>query len=216
MKIKNKIAAALTAAYLAMASVSPAKAGGYINLFSHTDIKEEKTEPYGEVFISKKLSDYLAGELFAEANYLDGSLDNIYSELTASYTSTEKLPGLGLWAENVMMDGAEDFYRGGLMWSGSPCKDAFFLARIGYGTNMEGDDATARIIFNLNLDKGSVGFMVNSQSIASGHVYSEIPRLEYKLNEDISLAGEGVYMRNVIDDKVEEDLGVRAGLRVNF
>lgn len=220
MKIRKTIATALAIAYIGLTSIMPAKAEttGNLNLMAHYDTATEQTEPLAELWLMKTFPRGLTGELYAETIAEDGDINGVYAELTGYHNTGEhfKVPGFGPWIEYVAITDADDIARGGLMWQGSPWKNAFLLARAGYGTNMEGNDITARIIFNQDFKKGSLGFMVNSQSIASGHIYSEIPRISVRLTDNIDLTAEGMYNRSVIDGVVNENYGVRGGVKIKF
>ncbi|MBI5388917.1 hypothetical protein HZB01_00895 [Candidatus Woesearchaeota archaeon] len=100
--------------------------------------------------------------------------------------------GFGVWAEYVWLGGDSSFEKGGLVYTPDLGNGTFFLARVGYGTNNEGLDGTARLIFNRQLtDRFSVGSMVNSGSLAGTHIHAEVPRVQFNLNPNFALYFEG-------------------------
>lgn len=192
---------------------------GNLDLLAYYDGGTRKTEPYSEVWIMKPFPHGLTGEFYAETMAQEGNITGAYAELIGYYDIGQhfKLPGLAPWLEYVVITGSDDFARGGLMWSGSPWKNSFLILRAGYADNMEGNNATARIIFNQNLPHGSsIGGLINSQSIADGHIHAEIPRLYFGLNEHVGLTAEATYDRSESGGGVNNTFGVRGGVRVKF
>lgn len=191
---------------------------GNLDLLAYYNGKSKKTVPYGELWLSLQL-DKLSGELYLETMAEEREINGIYGELTIHYDlgSHIELNGLAPWGEFVLDTSSDDLFRGGLMWSGELWKDSFLMLRVGYSDNMDTLDATARIIFNQKLPCGfSIGVMANSGSIADGHVHAEIPRISYRLTDNIALTLEGTYDRKVIEKKAEHKFGIRGGLRIMF
>lgn len=213
------------AGYMALVNAIPSLAAeaprvvGNLDLLVYHDGCTGRTEPYSEIWIMKQFPYGLTGEFYAETIAQNRDINGVYSELLGYYDIGQhfKLPGLAPWLEYIAITGSDDFARGGLMWFGNPWKNSFLIIRTGYANNMEGNDATARIIFNQNLPHGfSIGGLINSQSIADGHVHAEIPRLYFGLNDHVGLTAEVTYDRSEADGEVNNSFGVRGGARIKF
>jgi len=210
--------------YMALVNAVPALAEtshvtGYADFHAYYDGGTERVEPYGEFWLKKPFPHGFSGEIYAFTIAEEGDITGVLAEGLAYYNLGRHfgMNGLSPWAEYVALTKTDDITRGGLMWLGKPWKNAFLIARVGYGDNMEGEDLHARIIFNQNLPHGfAVGFGLNSNTIKNEQLHAEVPRLYLKLTDNIGLEAEVTYDRKLVNGEADEKYGVRGGLRVSF
>jgi hypothetical protein len=209
--LKKIITSVLLAGTLYFSGCTTTPAVGNLDLFTHYNGKTKQVEPYSEVWAMKQFSDRFKGEFYAETMAQDGDLTGIEAELLA-YHDIGK--GFAAWIEYLGVTNADDVVRGGLMWK-KAWEDYFLMARIG---PREGGDLTARLVFNKNLPRGSIGVLLNSASFENRHIHAEIPRFYWRINKSIGLIGEATcdYKKDYNNKEPEVTLGIRSGLRINF